>query len=108
MRSLAHVLYGFIWDLGGGDITPQPLSERRRYSFSKDTKENDLLGGSWRVSGVCFFKTAWRLQVKAAFLETWGKALDRGLSKCILSGCGQMFLREGQREMAGEREYMNA
>lgn len=49
------------------------------------------------------FKTAWRLQVKAAFLETWGKDLDRGLSKCILSGCGQMFLREGQ-ERWRERE----
>lgn len=33
-----------------GDITPQPLSERRRYSFSRDIKEDDLLGGSWRVS----------------------------------------------------------
>lgn len=33
-----------------GDITPQLLSERRRYSFSRDTKEGDLLGGSWRVN----------------------------------------------------------
>lgn len=38
------------WGLGGGDITPQLLSERRRYSFSRDTKEGDLLGGSWRVN----------------------------------------------------------
>lgn len=38
------------WGPGWGDITPQPLSERRRYSFSRDTKEDDLLGESWRVS----------------------------------------------------------